>query len=126
MISDIRNDTLREQVTVVILDTMKEVTTITVRESETGDTLLMTTVTDRTSTKDRYHDVKEKVIVRTDTVYVEREAEKTVAQAGTGATINAEGNIIPQPSYIKLLKWVFLTVVSITVLIIVFRIFVKR
>ena len=107
---------------------MEEVTTITVRESETGDTLLMTTVTDRTrtSTKDRFHDVKEKVIVRTDTVYVEREAEKTVARAGTGATINAEGNIIPQPSYIKLLKGVFLTVVSITVLIIVFRIFVKR
>ncbi|MBO4487781.1 MAG: hypothetical protein J5729_05410 [Bacteroidaceae bacterium] len=126
--SDVRSDTLREQVTVVILDTVKEVTTITVRESETGDTLRMTTVTDRTraSTKDRYHDVKEKVIVRTDTVYVEKELDKRVAVAASpGTTIDAEGNIRPQPSYIRLLKWLFLTIVALTVLIILLKIIRK-
>lgn len=46
-------DTLREQVVVTVIDTIKEETTITIRESETGDTLRMTTVTDRERVRDR-------------------------------------------------------------------------
>jgi len=128
--SDVRSDTLREQVTVVILDTVKEVTTITVRESETGDTLRMTTVTDRTraSTKDRYHDVKEKVLVRTDTVYIEKQSDKQVAiTADPNVEIDREGNVTRRVNRIsQTLKWVFFAALAIAVLLIVFRVFMKR
>lgn len=122
--SDMRSDTLREQVTVVILDTVKEVTTITVRESETGDTLRMTTVTDRTraSTKDRYHDVKEKVLVRTDTVYIEKEIDKQVAVAGPNVEIDEQGNVTRRVNRIsQTLKWVFFVLAALAVLLIVLK-----
>ena len=126
--SDVRSDTLREQVTVVILDTVKEVTTITVRESETGDTLRMTTVTDRTraSTKDRYHDVKEKVLVRTDTVYIEKEIDKQVAVAGPNTEIAPDGTVTRHVNRIsQTLKWVFFVLAALAVLLIVLKFYTK-
>jgi len=123
--SEVSSDTLREQVTVVILDTIKEITTITVRESETGDTLRMTTVTDRTraSTKDRYHDVQEKVIEKTDTVYVERQADKqTVVTADPNVEIDKEGNVTRKVNRIsQTLKWVFFVALAIAVLLLVIK-----
>lgn len=123
--SDVRSDTLREQVTVVILDTVKEVTTITVRESETGDTLRMTTVTDRTraSTKDRYHDVKEKVLVKTDTVYIEKQSDKQIAiTADPNVEIDKEGNVTRRVNRIsQTLKWVFFVLAALAVLLIVLK-----
>ena len=61
---------------VTVFDTITITKTITIRESESGDTLRMTTVTDKTkaTTRDRYHDVQEKVVVKTDTVYVEKDS----------------------------------------------------
>lgn len=111
------------------MDTVKEVTTIIVRENEVGDTLRMTTVTDRTraSTKDRYHDVKEKVLVRTDTVYIEKEIDKQVAVAGPNVEIDEQGNVTRRVNRVaQTLKWVFFAVISIAILIIVFRVFLKR
>lgn len=109
------------------MDTIREVTTITVRENEAGDTLRMTTITDRTraSTKDRYHDVKEKLIVRTDTVYLEKEVDKQVAiAAGPNVEIDKDGNITKQVNRTaQTLKWVFLIVASVTILLIVIKFF---
>jgi hypothetical protein len=125
----VRSDTLKEQVVVTVMDTVKEVTTIIVRENEVGDTLRMTTVTDRTraSTKDRYHDVKEKVLVRTDTVYIEKEIDKQVAVAGPNVEIDEQGNVTRRVNRVaQTLKWVFFAVISIAILIIVFRVFLKR
>ena len=96
--SETHSDTVNEQMVVVILDTLKEITTITLRESETGDTLRITTVTDHTraSTRDRYRDVKEKVIARTDTVYIERQVQNTTAVTGSSVEITPEGAIRPR------------------------------
>jgi len=111
------------------MDTILEVTTITVRESEAGDTLRMTTVTDRTraSTRDRYHDVQEKVIVKTDTVYVERQTDKQVAvAAGSNVEIDKEGNVTKRINRIaQTLKWVCFTLLSLTAFIIILK-FGKR
>ena len=127
---EVRSDTLREQVVVTVMDTVKEVTTIIVRENEVGDTLRMTTVTDRTraSTKDRYHDVKEKVLIKTDTVYVEKQSDKqTVVAADPNVEIDKDGNVTRKVNRTaQTLKWVFFAVISITILIIVFRVFLKR
>ena len=127
---EVRSDTLREQVTVVVFDTIREVTTVTVRENEVGDTLRMTTVTDRTraSTKDRYHDVKEKVIVKTDTVYVERESDKqAVVAAGSNVEIDKEGNVTRHVNRLaQSLKWICFAALAIALLIIAARIFLLK
>ena len=121
-------DTLREQVVVTVIDTIKEVTTITVRESETGDTLRMTTVTDRERVRSMsdVRSKKEDVYVRTDTVYIEREADKTVAVAGPGTEIDEQGNIRHQPSYIRLLKWVFWILLAIIALVLLIRLLPRK
>ena len=115
-------------------DTVRETTTITIvlrqaqEPDEAPDTLKISTVTDRTTVRDRSQlRVKsEKLKVETDTVYIEREAEKSVAVAGPGTEFDEQGNIRHQPSYIRLLKWLFLTLIALTALIIVIRIFLKR
>lgn len=123
--TEVRGDTLQEQVAVVIRDTMKEITTIVIRESETGDTLGMTTVTDRTraSARDRYRDVKEKGIVHTDTVYVERQADRQTVVAGSDVEVDKEGNVSRHVNRIaETLKWVFFVIAVMAVLLVVIKI----
>ena len=123
-----------DSVVVESSDTVRETTTITIvlrqaqEPDEAPDTLKISTVTDRTTVRDRSQlKVKsEKLKVETDTVYIEREAEKSVAVAGPGTEFDEQGNIRHQPSYIRLLKWLFLTLIALTALIIVIRIFLKR
>ena len=111
-------DTVNEQMVVVILDTLKETTTVTLRESETGDTLRITTVTNRirASTRDRYHDAQEKLIVRTDTVYIEKQTQNTVAVAGSSTEITPDGTIRPRG---VILKWIFFILLAVIVLLII-------
>ena len=123
-----------DSVVVESSDTVRETTTITIvlrqaqEPDEAPDTLKISTVTDRTTVRDRSQlRVKsEKLKVEADTVYVERESDKTVAVAGPNTEIDEQGNIRHQPSYIRLLKWLFLTLIALTALIIVIRIFLKR
>ena len=114
-------DSVSKRMVVVVLDTLKETTTITLRESETGDTLRITTVTDRirASTRDRYHDVQEKTIVRTDTVYIEKQAQNTVAVAGSSTEISPDGAIRHRG---VILKWIFFILLAVIALLIIFKI----
>lgn len=62
-------------------DTLREVTVITVKENERGDTIRMTMVTERDRLRDRsHHDMATyKTEVRVDTVYIEhRDSLKTL------------------------------------------------
>ena len=118
------SDTVSEQVVVTLFDTIKEVTTITVRENEVGDTVSMTIVTDRSkaSTRNRYHDVQEKIIVRTDTVYMEKEAKKMVAVAGPEVDIDKDGNITKHTNRVaQTLKWGFFLLLAIIALVLLIR-----
>ena len=117
-------DTVREQVVVTVFDTITITKTITIRENENGDILRMTTVTDKTkaTTRDRYHDVQEKVVVKTDTVYVERESDKTVAVAGPNVEIDKDGNVTKKVNrFAQSLKWLFFTLVAVIILIIIIK-----
>lgn len=121
---EVRCDSVNDQMVVIVLDTLKEVTTITVRENEVGDTLRVTTITDRTraSTRDRYHDVQEKILVKTDTVYVEKQSESaSTVVAGSSTEIRPDGTIRQKG---VILKWIFWILLILTVLIIVVRIFI--
>ena len=108
-----------------VFDTITITKTITIRESETGDTLRMTTVTDKTkaTTRDRYHDVQEKVVVKTDTVYIERDS---VAVRNTNCTNPTNGSKSSRGSIIQGLKWLFWILVAIIALILLIRLTAKR
>lgn len=64
----------RDSVVIAERDTLKEVTVITIDRNEAGDTVRVSSVTDRTRLRDRsqVRDKSEKLIVKTDTVYIEK------------------------------------------------------
>ena len=65
---------------------------------------------------------KEDVYVRTDTVYIEREADKTVAVAGPGTEIDEQGNITKRVNRLaQSLKWLCFTLIAVIILIIIIR-----
>lgn len=108
----------RDSVVENVRDTLREVTTITVRENEWGDTIRMSVVTDRDRVRERaaVRDKEEKVIMKTDTVFVAvrdsvdvRNYETTESQSGGTALHRA-------------LKWIFWIIVAVTVLIVVIRV----
>ena len=101
-----------------VFDTVTITKTITIRENEAGDTLRMTTVTDRERVRMMagVRSKRENVNVCKDTVYIERKAEKTVAAAGPDTEIDADGNLKRRTSAISLLRWVFWIIVAIITL----------
>ena len=122
-------DTLNEQVIVAVFDTITITKTITIRENENGDTLRMTMVTDRERVRSMsdVRSKKEDVYVRTDTVYIEKEADKTVAVAGPNVEIDKDGNVTKRVNRVaQTLKWLFLTLVAVIAIIILIRIKLRR
>lgn len=84
-------------------DTIVEVTTVTIRENEAGDTLQIAQLTERTRTsvRDRINDVQERVAVRTDTVYIANRDSVEVKERPRNT-----------------LRWVLLVVVGLIILVI--------
>lgn len=118
----------RDSVVVEFRDTLKEVTTVTVLLKQAQDpldppdTVKVSTVTDRTRARSM-SDVrrqKEKVRVVRDTVYVER-SDSTSVKEFTGSPAGS-GTARASP-VVQALKWVFWIIVSITVLLIVIKMF---
>ena len=103
-----QKDCLRtERLAVAVHDTIVEVTTITIRENEAGDTLRMAQITERTRTsvRDRVSDQRERVAVRTDTVYIEKRDSVEVKESRT-----------------NMLERVLLVVVGLVVLVIIIKV----
>ena len=103
---------------VAIRDTVREVTTIHIQTNEAGDTVRMSTITDRDRSR-LMADVrskKEEVRVIRDTVYVEKRDSSFVKNTnGTNGTNRAS-------PVAQTLKWVFGIIVAIGGLIIVIRV----
>ena len=104
-----------------VYDTLREVTTITIRENEKGDTLKLVQITDRTRATDRAaaRDKEEKLIVRTDTVYVAvRDSVSSFRfQDSSGEDKSTWGG-----RFRSTLKWIFWILCAIIVLILLLRI----
>ena len=101
---------------VAVHDTIVETTTITIRENEAGDTLRLSRVTERDRVRDRAQvkDREERVVVRTDTVLVEKRDSVLIQKAqGPGAR---------DSPFTMALKWVFWIVIALIGLGIVLRI----
>lgn len=120
--SEVVRDTVREQVVVAVHDTIREVTTITVQQNDVGDTVFRSVVTDRDRVRDRtaVKDKEEKVVVRTDTVYVEK--RDSVFVETTNFTNFTNGGQSGGTALHRTLKWVFWIVIAVTVLLIIIKV----
>ena len=107
---EVTRDTVREEVALMVHDTIREVTTITIRQNEAGDTLKVVQVTDRDRLRDRsqLRDKSEKLIVKTDTVYIAvRDSVSTSTSSATGFKIQDPGS-----KFVSALKWIFWILVA--------------
>ena len=123
------SDTIREQVVVEVHDTVRETTTITVQLDTAGDTVRVSTVTERDHVRDRSQlRVKsEKLKVETDTVYVERDSLRLTAYSLPGTEIDEQRNVTKRVNRVaQTLKWLFLTLVAVIAIIILIRIKLRR
>ena len=100
-----------------VADTVKEVTMITVRENEAGDTVRLVQVTERerVRSRERVQDVVEKIVVRVDTVYVERRDSVVVERPSAVAA--GGGDAGKGSAVVQALKWAFALVVTVGVVI---------
>lgn len=115
---DTREQEARDSVRLELRDTLKEVTTVTVQLNESGDTVKVSTVTDRSraSVRDRVKDVEVKTVVKRDTVYIERRESVRVETPR-----QTRGEIGRSSALVSALKWIFWIIVSITVLFIILK-----
>ena len=103
-------------------DTLTEVTMVTVQLNEAGDTLKVSTVTDRTKvkTRERTKDVEVKIVEKTDTVYV------AVRDSVSSSNTNFTNPTNQKSNFVTALKWIFTIVCAIIVLIIVIKLGMRR
>ena len=112
-------------------DSVREVTTITIDRNDKGDTLKISTITDRTTVhdRDRTQYRTESVEVRVDTVYIEKdslvvkEIPQQVRNEGNGGLFGGGGTgrtgLIA--GLTRNLRWLFLVLLAIIILIIIIR-----
>ena len=107
-----------DSVVVVVRDTIMEMTTITIRENEAGDTLRMSRVTERDRVRDRAHVKSMEVDVRVvrDTVYLERRDSSFVKNA------NLKNQTDKMSAVVDSLKWVFWILICVIVLVLIFKV----
>lgn len=113
-----KTDSVKEQVMVAVHDTVMEVTTITVREAANGDTLRVSTVTDRVRgrSRDNIANSRMKTEVRVDTVFIEKRDSSFVENSKmTSPTSRASPLVVT-------LKWVFWIIIGMIGLVAVVRI----
>lgn len=115
-VSEVR-DTVREEVLVFFRDTLRETTVITVDRNEAGDTLFRSVVMDRDRIRDReaVRDKEEKVVVRTDTVYVQKE-DSVYVETHRQVQGESGGSLV-----VKSLKWIFWILVALGILLIIIK-----
>ena len=121
---EVTRDTVCEEVALVVHDTLREVTTITIRQNEAGDTVFRSEVTDRDRLRSKadVRSKKEVVRVERDTVYIEkRDSVSSSKFKVSGDSLN------PRPSTLILtLKWIFWIICASVVLIITVKICLRR
>ena len=107
-----RTDT-KDSVVVEQRDTLREVTTVTVDRKENGDTVRVSIMTERDRVRDRavMKESKEKVAVKTDTVYIEKRDSVLVKY----------GEKERASPLLMNLKWVFWIILGLIALVILCR-----
>ena len=116
---------------VAVHDTIREVTTITVQTNETGDTVRVVQITDRDRARARetVRDKEERLVVRTDTVYVEkRDSSLRLSSLGAyGLQEDGTPTISSKLSAVsKIMKWIFWILIGLIGLIVTAKVCHRR
>ena len=100
---------------VAVHDTIREVTTITVQLGDAGDTLKVVQITDRDRARNReaVRDKEERLVVKTDTVYIEKR-DSVYVQTNTGLTNDTK----KKPGFLTYVKWIFWIIIGLIGLIV--------
>ena len=116
---DSRDSVKVEKVVVEVQDTVMETTTIVVDCNEAGDTVRLSTVSERDRVRDRAQvkDQHERIVVKTDTVFVAvRDSSNVQTTNCTNNTNETKGSGLRAT-----LKWVFWILVCVIVLVLIFK-----
>lgn len=116
--TEVRSDSVKEQVLVVVRDTVSETKTITITKNEAGDTTFTSVVTERERAREKSrHDMATyRTEVRRDTVYVAVRDSVDVKTTNFTNDTYAKGG-----GFRATLKWVFWIVVALIGLVIVVK-----
>ena len=108
---------------VAVHDTIREITTITVQTNNAGDTLKVVQITDRDRARAReaVRDKEERLVVKTDTVYIEKR-DSVFVQTNTGLTNDTK----KKPGFLTYLKWICALICAVIVLILALKIGVRK
>ena len=114
-----QTDSVKKEVMVAVHDTIMEVTTITVDRNEIGDTLRISTVTDRLRgrSRDAIAVQRTKVEVRVDTVIIEKRDSIEIRSRPDG------GQSQKGQTFLRGLKWIFWIIIALTGFVIVIKVF---
>ena len=116
---------------VAVHDTIREVTTITVQTNDAGDTVKVVQITDRDRARNReaVRDKEQRLVVKTDTVYIEkRDSSLRLSSLGAyGLQEDGTPTISGKLSAVsKILKWITALVCAVVVLIITVKVCLLR
>lgn len=116
--SEVRCDTVKEQVVVAVHDTIMETTTINVQTSEAGDTVRLVQITerDRIRAMSDVRSKRENVRIERDTVYVA--VRDSIAESRNYGVTEARNRASPVVSG---LRWVFWIIVCLIVLVLILK-----
>lgn len=119
-VQDSRDSVRVEQVMVAVHDTIVETTTITIRENELGDTLRVSTVTDRLRARDRDAIAvqKTKTEVRVDTIYIEKRDSIEIRNRPEG-----QSGKTALHTTLRLVLWIIIALTGFVIVIKVFNVF---
>ena len=97
-----------EKERIVVMDTLREITTVTVLTNDKGDTLRVSMVTDRTRARERSRQdmATYRTVLRVDTVYIEKRDSIEIRSRPSGP-LNKGSNLV------AILKWLFAIVVAL-------------
>lgn len=115
---DSRDSVKVEKVVVEVHDTVMETTTIVVDRNEAGDTLKLSTVTERDRIRDRAQvkDQHERVVMKHDTVYIATRDSSYVQNTNFANSTNKKSN------FVSALKWIFWILVCVIALVIILKV----
>ena len=106
-------------------DTVREVTVVTVRVNEAGDTLRRDVVTDREKVRDanRFRGQDSRVMVKTDTVYVERRdsVSKVTQIPQIPQKVKGGGNALHTT-----LRWIFYIILALMGLVVTVKVCLRK
>ncbi len=112
-----QTDSVKEEVMVAVHDTIMEVTTITIRENEQGDTLRVSTVTDRLRgrSRDAIAVQRTKTEVKVDTVYVEKRDSVEIRSRPSAGGGQSGGTALH--TTLRLIIWIIIGLIGLVIVV---------